>query len=790
MKRKMLAFTLSFMMGITCFPQSVLSLSAEEEEDAPEATLPEETTEDTDTEEVELSLEKENEEASASASVEIVYDGYYEIYTDSPVEMPVKYVLPSSEYTTVLKVGGYTDELEDDHFEYEFTIGKDFTFKNEILTLNTAEMFKKWQGQIAIYAAVFRNGSFQCSETRYLYLTEPVEEYSHWPDETLLPGWDGFIMNWDIVYVMNNEFPNGEEYDYDVIGAEVVNESPKVKGEKVLEIEVITPEMDPVYPGWKYTAVSAGEADIKISYKKLNGETDFYLKHVTVSSERYEVELRTEDGRESFLPGTQTTLYADVIHSSSDPEQDGNLDGLTYEWVIDDYVLSYMTLTQDPKKPNTAKVVFKDDETTPELVMCFVDLHVYDQSGEQVADQTIFLTIAKDFYSVYPTTIDPVNPGESKKITVELRHYTYDSGSYTPAENVHYYWGYEPTAIEVYDKDGKLVGFDENGEYMDSAGSSGGAREFTIVRKNDWMTNLRLEAELSLSDTERSSYFQNYWFNSASSGDDSAPTSISFADASMEMPTAHAKMLEVNVLPESADSSVTWSSSNEKVATVDQDGVVSAKTYGKAVITAASAVNPKLKAEITVQTRFYDVNDSTQSYYKPVYWGADNGVVAGFNGGEYFGPDDDCTRAQFVTFLWRLAGKPTGTKDVSFPDVDPKANYFRAVKWAVSQGIIVGFKHDNAPATFEPDGLVTRGQVATMLWRYAGKKTPELPKTSPFKDINSSNSAYRAVVWGQKAGVIKGYKDGTFQPDASCLRQHIVTFLYRYARDVMHKNVN
>ena len=258
---------------------------------------------------------------------------------------------------------------------------------------------------------------------------------------------------------------------------------------------------------------------------------------------------------------------------------------------------------------------------------------------------------------------------------------------------------------------------------------------------------------------------------------------------STEIITGSAVQLTVSASPAGSDTGVTWSSSNPKVAAVSADGMVTALAYGKTVITAVSKADSDIKAEITVQTRFNDVMDASQSFFRPVYWGADNGVVAGYNGGEYFGPDNDCTRAQFVTFLWRLAGKPTGNKDVSFPDVDPNVNYFRAVKWAVSEGIIVGYKHDSGPATFEPEGTVTRGQVATMLWRFAGRKTPALPGTSPFSDINSSNSAYRAVVWGQKAGVIKGYKDGTFQPDGNCLRQHIVTFLYRYARDVMKKPV-
>ena len=262
--------------------------------------------------------------------------------------------------------------------------------------------------------------------------------------------------------------------------------------------------------------------------------------------------------------------------------------------------------------------------------------------------------------------------------------------------------------------------------------------------------------------------------------------SIAFEEDTVVMLTKDSQTTLPVTEPEEMKDSLNWTSSNEKVAVVDENGKVTAKTYGTTVITASYSENPDLLATYNVQALFYDVSDSTQSYYKPVYWGADNGVVAGFNGGEYFGPDDDCTRAQFVTFLWRLAGKPTGTKDVSFPDVDPKANYFRAVKWAVSQGIIGGFKHEGAPATFEPDGLVTRGQVATMLWRYGGRKTPKTGAS--FKDVKSTDNIYRAVSWGQEVGIIKGYKTGEFagqfRPDDSCLRQHIVTFLYRYDRDV------
>ena len=269
-----------------------------------------------------------------------------------------------------------------------------------------------------------------------------------------------------------------------------------------------------------------------------------------------------------------------------------------------------------------------------------------------------------------------------------------------------------------------------------------------------------------------------------------APKSISITNGtSIEIKTGRTRQLTVSASPAGSDTAVTWTSSNPKVATVSADGKVTALAYGKTVITAVSKANTGVKSEITVQTRFKDVADATQSYFKPVYWGADNGVVAGYNGGEYFGPDNECTRGQFVTFLWRLAGRPEGDKEVSFPDVDESANYYRAVKWAVSKGIIVGYKHDDGTVTFEPESEVTRGQTAVMLWRFAGRPKVNTSVASPFNDIDAKNNQYRAVLWGQQAGVIKGYKDGSFQPDGSCLRQHIVTFFYRYARDVMKRKV-
>ena len=114
---------------------------------------------------------------------------------------------------------------------------------------------------------------------------------------------------------------------------------------------------------------------------------------------------------------------------------------------------------------------------------------------------------------------------------------------------------------------------------------------------------------------------------------------------------------------------VTWSSSNEAVATVDQTGVVSAKLYGTAVI---SVTDGTTTLECTVNVLFSDVTKTSLYYYKPVYWAAENNITVGYNSGPYigqFGVGLNCERRQLMLFLWRYAGSPT--KDANgktYPD--------------------------------------------------------------------------------------------------------------------------
>lgn len=170
---------------------------------------------------------------------------------------------------------------------------------------------------------------------------------------------------------------------------------------------------------------------------------------------------------------------------------------------------------------------------------------------------------------------------------------------------------------------------------------------------------------------------------------------------------------------------------------------------------------------------FHDVS-RFDYFYDAVKWAAENGIASG-TGRYTFSPNAVCTRAQTVTFLWRAAGSPLPRYRVCpFTDVQPSDYYYNAVLWAVEQGITTGLN----VTTFGPDVTVTRGQVATFLYRAASAAKPNT--FNPFADVKTTAYNYNAILWAYDNRITTGTSDTTFSPDAYCTRAQIVTFLYRY----------
>lgn len=167
----------------------------------------------------------------------------------------------------------------------------------------------------------------------------------------------------------------------------------------------------------------------------------------------------------------------------------------------------------------------------------------------------------------------------------------------------------------------------------------------------------------------------------------------------------------------------------------------------------------------------------TSYYAVAVQWAVENKITFGTTQ-TTFSPEDGCTRAQAVTFLWRSAGcpEPTASKN-PFTDVDTEAYYYKAVLWAVEHGITKG----TGLSTFSPDEACTRGQIVTFLWRAADSPKPFAMK-NPFTDVGALAYHYKAVLWAVENGITNGTGPTTFSPDEKCTRAQIVTFLYRYSQ--------
>ena len=157
-------------------------------------------------------------------------------------------------------------------------------------------------------------------------------------------------------------------------------------------------------------------------------------------------------------------------------------------------------------------------------------------------------------------------------------------------------------------------------------------------------------------------------------------------------------------------------------------------------------------------------------YAGAVAWAVEQGITSGTGNGK-FSPDGSCTRAQMVTFLWRVNGSPgIGTAN-PFSDVSSDAYYYDAVLWAVEQGITGG----TGDGKFSPDAPCTRAQMATFLWRANG--SPKVTGTTPFSDVSAGTYYCNAVLWAYEQNITNGTGGGKFSPDAPCTRAQMVQML-------------
>ena len=182
---------------------------------------------------------------------------------------------------------------------------------------------------------------------------------------------------------------------------------------------------------------------------------------------------------------------------------------------------------------------------------------------------------------------------------------------------------------------------------------------------------------------------------------------------------------------------------------------------------------------ITPEWMFGDVADDSRYFYEPVYWAYFHKPVQITTGTSHtqFSPDKNVTRGQMVTFLYRLAGEPEPEDAKTFDDVDPSRYYAKAISWAASEGITTGYYGTN---NFGPDDNCTREQIVTFLWRFAETPAPVKSasftdaKAGAYYLDALSWAAENGITVGLNDGT------GRFGVGHTCTRGMCVTFLYRY----------
>jgi hypothetical protein len=196
-----------------------------------------------------------------------------------------------------------------------------------------------------------------------------------------------------------------------------------------------------------------------------------------------------------------------------------------------------------------------------------------------------------------------------------------------------------------------------------------------------------------------------------------------------------------------------------------------------ATVDGAVCVNGTSVMILVQNAPFEDIPEDS-FYAEAVMWAVKNGVTNG-KGDGLFHPNDEVTRAEVVTFLWRAAGEPVVKSDKSFPDVSEGDFFYNAVIWAAEEGITTG--KDNG--LFDPYATCTRAEALTFLWRAEDTPMCEQGTVNEFSDVAVNDYFAPAVMWALSKGITNGMSNGIFGSYEICNRAHIVTFLYRAMAD-------
>ena len=420
------------------------------------------------------------------------------------------------------------------------------------------------------------------------------------------------------------------------------------------------------------------------------------------------------------------------------------------------------TAIRDDKKAAIAKAagVTNDELANKNMIETEITVKVEAKAADLAKGQLTFEASPVATVKVNGTVKGtvPVSNGmlNNNPITVKLPLPTVDGKLFTPKQILHKFTG---------------GGY----EYFINAteGSKLGAKQFTVNSDNCAVFTITKFSTFELSGTV------TYVEPSYSSGSSSYDPTYSVSTPSK---TEHGT---VTVSPKSASKgdtvTVTVKPDSgyvlETLTVTDKNGnelTLKDKGNGKYTFTMPAGkveVKATFMEDNSMLNFFYDVPNNAY-FYEAVKWAVKNGITTGV-GNDLFAPEQPCTRAQIVTFLWRAAGSPEPKGAASgMTDVVSGSYYEKAVAWAIENGITTG----TTTSTFSPDATCTRAQAVTFLARALKAKAAS---AAEFSDVPTGSYFADAVAWAAANGVTEGIGGGLFGSDNDCTRGQIVTFLYR-----------
>lgn len=272
--------------------------------------------------------------------------------------------------------------------------------------------------------------------------------------------------------------------------------------------------------------------------------------------------------------------------------------------------------------------------------------------------------------------------------------------------------------------------------------------------------------------------FTNGSYSGARSSFYVAPTGVAADKTSMTLSVGGTAELKGIPTPIYATSEITCVSSNPNVVKVTGTQVnvftVKGAANGTATLTVkCGSYSCSVRVTVGNGSAFTDTNPASP-YYPAIVWASENGIAAGYGDGS-FRPNETCTKAQSLTFLWRAEGSPQVSGTNPFSDVSSSSPYYKAILWAYRSGI-AGAEYGSS---FQPNRQCSRADMVLYIWRSAG--SPQGFKAAGFSDISGLDAEHRAAIgWAVSEGIVTGYSDSIFKPNETCTRAHVVTFLYRY----------